>query len=89
MCRGGGSLSESSCLGGRAEQFREVERPVPATVQYDLWKNVLARGEIRWDHQAGQLGAGFNGPAYGGTSASGSGTLYNSYEMLANIVYKF
>jgi hypothetical protein len=53
-----------------------------ATLQYDLWKNVLSRLEFRWDHSAD----GAN--AYGGTVA-GSPTLKNSYILLANIAYKF
>lgn len=62
------------------------------TLQYDLWKNVLARGEFRWDHQAGEVVAGAPGvAAFGGTTpgAGPAGTLHNSYELIANIVYKF
>jgi hypothetical protein len=63
---------------------------VTLTAQYDLWKNVLSRVEFRWDHQAGEAAAGTGGtPAFGGVTAGGGGTLYNSYELLANIVYKF
>lgn len=53
------------------------------TVQYDLWKNVLTRGEFRWDHALD------GSTAFGGTGASGLGTSHNSYELLANVVYKF
>ena len=53
-----------------------------ATLQYDLWKNVLSRLEFRWDHSA--TGA----DAYGGTVA-GTPTLKNAYMLAANIVYKF
>jgi hypothetical protein len=55
------------------------------TVQYDLWKNVLSRLEVRWDHAA-------NGSdAYGGdpgavTPAPGK---KNAVLVAANIVYKF
>jgi Putative beta-barrel porin-2, OmpL-like. bbp2 len=61
------------------------------TVQYDLWKNVLSRVEARWDHQAGEAAAGSDGAAaFGGLSNGGpGGTLHNSYELLANVVYKF
>lgn len=62
------------------------------TVQYDLWKNVLARGEFRWDHQAGEIVSGAPGvAAFGGTPVGGGpvGTLHNSYELIANVVYKF
>ena len=59
-----------------------------ATLQYDLWKNVLSRVEFRWDHSADGT------DAYGGTPARGSfasvsATTKNSYILLANISYKF
>jgi hypothetical protein len=56
------------------------------TVQYDLWKNVLSRLEMRWDHSAdGSL-------AYGGTITDGVGgapTKKNNYMLIANLIYKF
>lgn len=66
---------------------------VTATLQYDLWKNVLSRVEIRWDHQAGEAFAGSGGAgAFGGAQGPGFasvGTAHNSYELIGNIVYKF
>jgi len=61
-----------------------------ATVQYDLWKNVLSRLEVRWDHAA-------NGQhPYGGTTffdgegfSSTAPTKRNAYLVAANLVYKF
>lgn len=53
-----------------------------ATLQYDLWKNVLSRLEFRWDHAAD------DSDVYGGTVA-GIGTRSNSYILLANLAYKF
>jgi Putative beta-barrel porin-2, OmpL-like. bbp2 len=68
------------------------------TVQYDLWKNVLSRLEVRWDHQAdgtghfygGQLvpaGGGLNAgvPAPGGTP----GAKRNAYLIALNLIYNF
>jgi len=56
------------------------------TVQYDLWKNVVSRLELRWDHAADGKAA------FGGTSAAavlaGHG-LKNSEEVIASLVYKF
>ena len=83
-------LTEKMSLNGRAEYFEQSKLlaatglPSKAiettlTVQYDLWKNVLSRVEARWDHQAGDAFAGLGG----------AGTLRNSYELLANIIYKF
>jgi len=62
------------------------------TVQYDLWKNVLSRLEVRWDHQAGDIHGG-NTAAYGGdlssTGESSVPTLHNAWLVAANIIYKF
>ena len=55
------------------------------TIQYDLWKNVLSRLEVRWDHAAdGQR-------AYAGTTfAGGPGPAKkNSVLVAANLIYKF
>jgi hypothetical protein len=49
-----------------------------ATLQYDLWKNVLSRLEFRWDHAADDTNI------YGGTPPDKS----NSYILLADIAYK-
>lgn len=54
---------------------------VTATVQYDLWKNVLSRVEFRWDHIE-------HGPAFGGTVA-GSPTRDNAFMLAANVIYQF
>ena len=61
------------------------------TVQYDLWKNVLSRLEVRWDHQAGSLSNGGPNGAWGGnlfnpTSLPGK---HNWYDVVANVIYKF
>ncbi len=53
-----------------------------ATLQYDLWKNVLSRLEFRWDHAAD------GSTPYGGTVV-GAGSKKNSYILLADIAYKF
>jgi len=50
-----------------------------ASVQYDLWKNVLTRAEFRWDHA-------LNGSdPWGGTVP----TLDNEFLVALNIIYKF
>ena len=51
------------------------------TVQYDLWKNVLTRVEMRWDHDSG------NHDVFGG-GAFNTGKN-NAYAILGNVVYKF
>lgn len=56
---------------------------VTATVQYDLWKNVLSRLEFRWDHSE-------HGLAFGGVdSVTGGPNRANAYLLAANIIYKF
>jgi hypothetical protein len=48
------------------------------TVQYDLWKNVLTRAEVRWDHaDEGKYFSANNGPRR------------NSVLFAANVIYKF
>ena len=53
-----------------------------ATVQYDLWKNVISRLELRWDHSL--TGANtFGGTTYGEPDGD------NALMLAANIIYKF
>jgi len=49
-----------------------------ATVQYDLWKNVITRAEFRWDHA-------LNGSDPWGPAPS----LDNAYMLALNIIYRF
>jgi hypothetical protein len=55
---------------------------VTATVQYDLWANVLSRLEFRWDHAA-------NGEDTFGENSAGGPDLKNAFMLAANIIYKF
>ncbi len=71
-----GSAGPINILGAR----KVIE--TTATLQYDLWKNVLSRLEFRWDHTADDSNA------YGGT-VPGVGTKGNSYILLADVAYKF
>jgi hypothetical protein len=56
------------------------------TVQYDLWKNVISRLEVRWDHS-------LNGTdLFGGTEpivGPGIPNANNAVLLAANIIYKF
>jgi hypothetical protein len=85
-------------LHARGEYFSQTEHFISsglpskvfaatATIQYDLWKNVLSRVEFRWDHSAD------GNPAYAGTPFSPGfltgPTLKNAYALIANIIYKF
>jgi Putative beta-barrel porin-2, OmpL-like. bbp2 len=61
-----------------------------ATVQYDLWKNVLSRLEVRWDHAlSGQDVWGGTVPDASTMPNGTSGTLRNEWLLAANIIYKF
>lgn len=54
-----------------------------ATAQYDLWKNVISRVELRWDHSlSGQK-------TWGGTDTSTDPSRKNEWMLAANIIYKF
>jgi hypothetical protein len=55
---------------------------VTATVQYDLWANVLSRLEFRWDHAA-------NGEETFGEDSNGNADMKNAFMLAANIIYKF
>jgi hypothetical protein len=64
------------------------------TIQYDLWKNVLSRFEIRWDHALdGTESFGGTNPAPNpGRYESGhyvTGTAVNAWTLAANVIYKF
>ncbi len=50
---------------------------VTATVQYNLWANVISRAEFRWDH------------ADSGGAFSNSGKNSDSFLMAANLIYTF
>lgn len=52
-----------------------------ATAQYDLWKNVVSRVELRWDHSASA------DQIFGGRT--GEPDRKNSWLLAGNIIYKF
>jgi hypothetical protein len=59
---------------------------ITATAQYDLWKNVISRLELRWDHALSSP------EVYGGsvpnTTDSPNGDK-NAWMLVANLIYKF
>jgi hypothetical protein len=76
--------------GGNSEIFA-----LTGTLQYDLWKNVLTRLEVRWDHQAGDddmIGYGGTPAPFGGGSFGGSSSpehKRNNVLIAANVIYQF
>jgi hypothetical protein len=88
-----GGISTPSVITGTPSQVFALT----GTLQYDLWKNVISRLEVRWDHDAAA------GKAYGGNlsqvggvnagvpdAANNSSNLKkNAFLIAANIIYKF
>ena len=57
------------------------------TVQYDLWKNVMTRLEVRWDHSL--TGSGIWGGTTPNSAEVASGNQDNAVAVIANVIYKF
>ena len=91
--------TEKLSLYGRAEYVRQrgdfvLLAPMPektmeltATLQYDLWKNVLSRLELRWDRSLS--GEKVWGPITENEAGGPTGNLRNEFVLIANVVYKF
>jgi hypothetical protein len=87
-------LSEKLSLHGRGEYYTRtgpdyVEGLLPsraievtATLQYDLWKNVISRLEFRWDHSA-------DGTKQFGGETAGVPERMNQYILALNVIYQF
>jgi len=59
----------------------EKTMAITGTIQYDLWKNVISRLEVRWDHSLDGVNE------FGGTA--GNPDVKNAWMLGANIIYKF
>ncbi|HUA65032.1 MAG TPA: outer membrane beta-barrel protein [Alphaproteobacteria bacterium] len=70
--------------GNNAEEFT-------ATVQYNLWANVITRGEFRWDHTEHNFGA--VGEGFGASPSSTGGytgpSRNNDFLLALNVIYQF
>jgi hypothetical protein len=73
--------------GGLGNPAKAEVMALTATVQYDLWKNVISRLEFRWDHSL--LGNNLFGGDLGGAGTSDTADLLNSFMVVANVTYKF
>ena len=69
-------------VGSRAEVLS-----LTGTVQYDLWKNVISRLELRWDHSLNYQNL-FDGNMLPNGN-NGLPTSLNSWMLAANVIYKF
>lgn len=81
----------ATIAGTGSGQFATLPSKVLAltgTVQYDLWKNVLSRLEVRWDHSAnGQ--AAYGQDLNNSNIAASSPDKKNAVLIAANLIYKF
>lgn len=80
--------TEKMSIHGRAE-YADIDNvygsdifALTGTLQYDLWRNVLSRLEIRWDHNAS------GNESFGGTTV-GLPDKKNFWTVAANLIYKF
>ena len=84
----GEHLSGSSFLNGGAYSpaatfgANNAADEITATLQYNIWANVLSRVEIRWDHVE-------HGNGYASTSSNGFGTESEAYLLAAQLIYTF
>jgi hypothetical protein len=65
------------------EGYRAEVLALTATVQYDLWKNVISRLEVRWDHSL------LDNDIFGYSNVTKYANQANEVMVAANIIYKF
>lgn len=86
--RGDWALLGSPLPDGLTVSMPEKAMELTATVQYDLWKNVLSRLELRWDRSLS--GQKVWGNVHENAAETGvTGGLKNEFVLIANVVYKF
>jgi hypothetical protein len=67
---------------GPAQYQHQFAEEITVTLQYNLWANVLTRGEFRWDHtDSNNFGVSDDG--------SGLPNRQNDFLLALNIVYLF
>ncbi len=75
----GANVSLYPNLNGGSEQYAEE---ITVTVQYNLWANVITRGEFRWDHtDENNFGVEDNG--------SGDPNRKDDFLLALNVIYQF
>ena len=86
-------------IGAKANGDPEINKiaALTATLQYDLWKNVISRIEVRYDHLAGKDPVGYGGESgnytvnndtTNVTQGQGEGSR-NQLMFAFNVIYKF
>jgi hypothetical protein len=76
------SAGDATAIFGSAVYGKNTAEELTATVQYNLWANVISRAEIRWDHTEH-----FNG--YGANPAAGAPFRNNDFLLALNLIYQF
>jgi hypothetical protein len=61
---------------------RDAAEELTATLQYNLWANVISRLEFRWDHVE-------HGTPFGVSSATGDAFRANDFMLALNLIYQF
>jgi Putative beta-barrel porin-2, OmpL-like. bbp2 len=61
---------------------RNAAEAVTATLQYNLWANVISRAEFRWDHVE-------HGTPFGVSSTTGAAFRNNDFLVALNLIYQF
>jgi len=76
-----GQNDDPALLANTVTGFRNTFEEATATLQYNLWANVLTRAEIRWDHIE-------HGEAYG-AGPTGGAFRNNDFLLALNLIYQF
>ncbi len=61
---------------------KNTAEELTATVQYNLWANVISRAEVRWDHTEHKNG-------FGASSVTGLPFRNNDFLLALNLIYQF
>ncbi len=64
------------------EGYSDKLLAITGTVQYDLWKNLISRVELRWDHA-------LDGNDSFGGEYTGEPEFQNAWMLAANLIYRF
>jgi hypothetical protein len=72
----------SAANGGHGNRAEEIT----ATIQYNLWANVMSRAEFRWDHVEHGDVFGANGST---TTDNGAPDKNNDFLLALNLIYQF
>jgi hypothetical protein len=72
------------------EGYPEKALALTGTVQYDLWKNLISRVELRWDHSLdGTENYGGTGTGDGMFGGGAEPEFKNAWMLAANLIYRF